>query len=128
MTLINTRVHGILDYLVSLIVIASPWIFGFAKGGSETWVPVCLGAMSVVYSLMTNYELGVVRVISMRTHLGLDFTSGLVLALSPWIFGFSNTVYVPHLILGVLEIGAALMTDPATFKKHRAGVSHQQPR
>jgi hypothetical protein len=37
--------------------------------------------------------------------------SGILLAASPWIFGFADTVYLPHLILGIAEIGAALMTQ-----------------
>jgi hypothetical protein len=59
---------------------------------------------------MTNYELGVVKTLSMKTHLTLDIMSGIFLAASPWIFGFADTVYMPHLIFGILEIGASLMT------------------
>ncbi|MEJ7827105.1 MAG: SPW repeat protein [Segetibacter sp.] len=36
--------------------------------------------------------------------------SGILLAASPWIFSFADTVYIPHLIFGLLEIGASLMT------------------
>jgi hypothetical protein len=117
MKIINTRVHGMLDYLVSLILIGAPWILNFSHDGAETWVPVILGAASIVYSLITSYEFGVTKMISMRTHLGLDIASGIVLALSPWIFGFSDLVYMPHLIFGVLEIGVALMTDPSPYNE-----------
>ena len=82
-------------------------------------MPVALGASALVYSLMTDYELGATRTISMRTHLTLDLLSGLVLAASPWIFGFADRVYLPHLVLGIFEIGAALMTSrtPSTARK-----------
>jgi hypothetical protein len=125
MKVINTRVHGILDYLVSLILIASPWVLGFSRGGAETWVPVALGVAAILYSLITSYELGVARMLSMRTHLGLDIASGIVLALSPWIFHFSDLVYMPHLIFGILEIGVALMTDPSTYKQHQGNIAGQ---
>ena len=110
MRFIPTRVHGVLDYLVGALLIAAPWILGFSRGGAETWVPVILGAGALVYSLSTNYELGVVRRIPMGTHLGLDAASGLLLAVSPWLFGFSAFVFWPHLILGIFEIVAALTT------------------
>lgn len=110
MRFIPTRVHGILDYIVGLLLIASPWVFNFARGGAETWVPVILGAGALVYSLFTNYELGAVKRISMGAHLGLDAASGLLLAASPWLFGFSDFVYLPHLILGLFEIIAAVST------------------
>jgi hypothetical protein len=89
---------------------------------------VILGVSAIIYSLLTNYELGVSRMISMRTHLMLDLMSGILLAASPWLFGFADYVWEPHLILGILEIGAALMTrrepahGPAT--QHRTAHGH----
>jgi hypothetical protein len=100
-----------LDYLLGALLIAAPWLFGFAAGGAETWVPVILGAGAIGYSLFTDYELGLVRKIPMGTHLGLDAGSGILLAASPWIFGFAELVYLPHLILGLVEIAAALTTQ-----------------
>lgn len=120
MRFISTKVHGVLDFLVAIILIASPWVLGFARQGTETWVPVILGASAIIYSLITNYELGMAKMISMRTHLGLDMMSGTFLALSPWIFGFNDIVYLPHLVLGILEIGAAVTTDPTPYTSNRA--------
>ena len=110
MKIIGTKTHGYLDYIMGILLIASPWIFDFDRGGAETWVPVILGAGMILYSLFTDYELGMSRQISMRTHLTLDMAGGALLAVSPWLFGFADYVYVPHLVLGILEIGAALMT------------------
>jgi hypothetical protein len=107
---IPTRIHGIADYLLGLLLVAVPWLFGFADGGAETWVPVVLGVGVVLYSLLTDYELGLVRRIPMRTHLMLDLAGGVVLAASPWVFGFADRVWLPHLVFGLLEIGAALFT------------------
>jgi hypothetical protein len=111
MRVISTKAHGVLDYMMGVLLIASPWLFGFATGGPEQWIPVALGVSALIYSLLTNYEMGAVRTISMSTHLTLDLMSGILLAASPWIFGFADTVYLPHLILGLAEIGAALMTQ-----------------
>lgn len=111
MRFISTKVHGALDYLVAILLIASPWLFGFAEGGAETWVPVILGAGTIVYSLLTAYELGAVAAISMKTHLMIDFMAGLVLIVSPWLFGFAEYVWIPHVVFGIVEIGAALMTE-----------------
>lgn len=110
MRFIPTRIHGMMDYAIGLLLIAAPWLFGFARGGAETWIPVLLGAGALLYSMMTNYELGMARVISMPTHLMLDAGSGLFLAVSPWLFGFASWVWAPHLVLGLIEVGAALMT------------------
>jgi hypothetical protein len=119
MKILSTRVHGVIDYVMSFLVMVSPWILGFARGGVETWVPVIMGAMGLIYSACTNYELGVVRKLSMRTHLMLDYVSGALLAASPWLFGFSEYVSLPHLIMGIMEIVAAMVTDPVPATSYR---------
>jgi hypothetical protein len=111
MKIISTRVHGILDYLMGVVLIAAPWLLDFNRGGAETWVPVALGAGVILYSLFTNYEYSISKSIPMKTHLTLDVISGAFLAASPWIFNFDEFVYLPHLILGILEIGAGAMTE-----------------
>lgn len=111
--LIPTRVHGILDYAMGLLLIVLPFLPGFPRlggNGIETWLPIVLGAGALVYSLLTNYELGLFKALPMPLHLGLDFMSGALLAASPWLFGFHDTVYLPHLLLGLAEVGAALLT------------------
>lgn len=116
MRLLPTRLHGILDYLMGLLLIAAPWLFGFADGGAETVVPVALGVATLGLSLFTDYELGLVRRIPMAAHLMVDLGSGLLLAASPWLFGFADGtattagVWAPHLVFGLLEVGAALLT------------------
>jgi hypothetical protein len=112
MKILSTKAHGVLDYLMGVLLLAAPWLFDFAQGGAETWVPVILGASTILYSLFTNYEMGVSRQISMRTHLTLDTISGFFLAASPWIFGFNEIVYLPHVILGLVELAVVAMTDP----------------
>jgi hypothetical protein len=114
MRVIPTRIHGILDYAVSALLIASPWLFGYDEGGMETWLPVVLGAGAIGYSLLTDYDLGAVRTIPMPVHLALDAGSGLLLAVSPWLFGFDDRIWAPHLLLGLFEIAAAVMTETRT--------------
>ena len=122
MQVIPTRVHGMMDYMIGALLIAAPWLFGFDRGGAETWVPVALGASVILYSLMTDYELGAVRVLPMGTHLMLDLMSGILLAASPWLFGFADYVWMPHLLLGLFEIGAALTTQKVPTHRRAAGV------
>ena len=120
MKFIETKTHGYLDYIVGALLIAAPWIFDFDRGGAETWVPVVVGAATIIYSLLTDYEMGASRQISMRTHLMLDLIGGALLAASPWIFDFDEYVWQPHLIVGILEIGVALFTkrQPTNERVH----------
>ena len=108
-----TRIHGMLDYLLGALLIASPWLFGFADGGAEQWAPVVLGVFVLLYSLFTDYECGVIKRLPMRVHLLLDAASGLLLAASPWLLGFADEVRIPHVALGTLEIVLAALTRRA---------------
>lgn len=128
MRFIPTRTHGMVDYIVGILLIAAPWLFDFARGGAETWIPVIVGAGAILYSLLTDYELSAARKIPMTTHLWLDALAGAFLALSPWLFGFADFVYLPHLIIGIAEIGMALMTKtiPETEHAHRDHGVHRE--
>lgn len=129
MRVIPTHIHGYIDYVIGIVLIAAPWLLGFAAGGAETWVPVVIGASVIVYSLVTDYELGIMPGISMDTHLLLDGIGGLVLALSPWIFGFAELVWIPHLVVGILEVLTASMTErvPATGPRARRRATGGRP-
>lgn len=124
MRFIPTRIHGVLDYLMGVVLVVVPWLPGFYRGGIETWLPVILGIGILVYSMFTNYELGVIHQIPMNVHLGLDLVGGILLAASPWLFGFAGYVWAPHLILGICEIGASLTTQTTPGVHGRHGRPH----
>lgn len=109
--IIPPRIHGVLDYLVGALLIALPWLFGVDGGGGRTLIPVLLGAGTIVYSLFTDYQLGLVRRIPLRVHLGLDAAAGLFLIAAPFLFSFARDVMDPYLAIGVLEVVAAVATD-----------------
>lgn len=115
MRFIPTRVHGAIDYLTGLVLIMAPFVLGFADNGPAQWVPMIIGAGILIMSIMTDYELSLAKVIPMPLHLGVDAAGGLLLAVSPWLFGFADQVFWPHLIIGILEIGASLTTRTTPY-------------
>jgi hypothetical protein len=123
MRMVGTRVHGLLDYLMGIALIGAPLLLNLAPDGPETWVPAVLGIIGIAYSLFTNYELSIWKIISVRTHLLLDLVAGIILCISPWLFGFSHLVWVPHLMLGIIVVCLSLVTKPrpsATYRDKRA--------
>lgn len=111
MHIIPTRLHGVLDYAMGAFLIVAPYLLGFADGAATQYVPQALGFATLLMSLVTDYELSIAKLIPMPVHLGVDIASGLLLAVSPWLFGFADRIFWPHLILGIAEVGAALMTQ-----------------
>ena len=116
MKFIPTFVHGLTDYLGGILLLVAPNLFGFAdEGGAAVWVPRVLGVVTLLQALITNYELGAAKLMSMRMHLMNDYVVGAVLAASPWIFGFANRggseAWMPHLILGILIVVTSALTE-----------------
>ncbi|MBS1303446.1 hypothetical protein [Loktanella sp. SALINAS62] len=108
--MINTRTHGIIDYVTGALLLVAPYLFGFANGGAAQWVPQLIGAVIIIMSLVTRYELSVAKVIPLKVHLGADLVTGILLAVSPWLFGFASLIWWPHLLVGLLEIVVVALT------------------
>ncbi len=110
MKLFSTKVHGVLDYLTSATLPALPRMLGWSQG--VTTLLTVAGGSALVYSLLTRYELGLVKVLPMKAHLALDFMSGATLCAGPLLFPDEETSVKGALIgLGLFEIGASLMTE-----------------
>jgi hypothetical protein len=123
---IPTGIHAYFDYVGGIVLLAAPFIFGFFNGGGPAViVPMVLGVGLILYSLLTNYELGIpgVKFIPMWVHLVLDFVASAFLALSPFIFGFINktpNVWLPHIVAGIGVILLVLVTQTRYQTKVRA--------
>src|SRR5215212_7468220 len=100
---ITTKVHGMLDYPVGLLLLFAPNLFGFADAGeAAVWVPRLIGIVTLVQSFFTRYELGAVKALSMRMHLMNDYIAGAFLTASPFLFGFyrlEQRMWLPHVVL-----------------------------
>lgn len=115
MRFISTKVHGTMDYISGLLIIISPWLFGFNDGSVAQWVVVIIGVVLMLTSILTNYETGVMKVMSMPAHLTMDVIAGIVLVVSPWLFGFADRVIWPYVIFGLFEIAAGLTTKKTPY-------------
>jgi hypothetical protein len=109
MRFLPTMIHGVLDYLVGLLVIVLPFALGLQ--GSQKWTLVLLGLLVIVYSVLTDYELGLVRYLRIRFHLLLDAIFGLAMLLMPWLLDFPANARWPNYVLGVLALALVAVTD-----------------
>jgi hypothetical protein len=110
MTLIPTRVHGMIDYAVAALVTLAPWLFGFSDHRVATIVTVLFGVAAFAYSVLTDYELGLYRVLAMRLHLVIDVIWSLGLIVSPWLFGFAGRIAWPHVAVGLAGLAVTALT------------------
>jgi hypothetical protein len=124
MRFMSTRAHGMMDLVLAPVLIALPFALGLDVRSPDGWIFLLLGIAMLGLIVFTDYESGLLGRISTGTHLTIDVLSGALLALSPWLFGFSHRIWVPHLLFGLLELGGSLTTrrQPSPIT-HRSAVS-----
>ncbi|HVL52131.1 MAG TPA: hypothetical protein VM754_11580 [Actinomycetota bacterium] len=116
MKFLPTKIHGVLDYLVGIALIAAPTIFGFREvGGPAVVIPTVIGIVLIAYSVFTNYEWGIVKKVPMGYHLLVDYLASGFLAVSPFVFGFADrglNVWLPHTVVGLTVIAVVMVSKP----------------
>jgi hypothetical protein len=115
MKIISTKIHSYLDYITGISFLAAPMLLTFQDSPAAIWTLMAAGGVILSMSIFTNYEGGLIREVPISVHLNADIITGLLLAASPWIFGFSDHIYLPHLILGLFEFAAAILTSRNAF-------------
>ena len=120
MKLFSTRVHGVLDYLTAGMLFALPRVFGWSEAVTRLLTNASIGTL--VYSVLTRYELGLIKVLPMKGHLTLDALSGGLLCAAPFTFLDEDTPVTGALVgLGAFEIMAALITETEPSFGEQAG-------
>lgn len=110
LSILSTKAHAVWDYLAGPVLISSPWLFGFANDLRATWPIVVAGGLVLLLATVTDYEGGLIREVLMTLHLGFDRLIGALLGASPWLLGFADRVYWPHLSLGLALLLMGLLT------------------
>jgi hypothetical protein len=107
---ITTKMHGVLDYATSGTLMMLPGVLRAGSGASRMLMGAA--ASSVAYSLITRYELGLVPLLPMPTHLKLDAGSALAFLAAPLFFR-SETARTRIALgaVGVMEMGVVLLSQ-----------------
>jgi hypothetical protein len=114
MKLISPRTHSIIGFIVGIALIFAPNIFGFNDiGGAAIIIPRILGVIVVLSELTVKGSFSGMGFVPMTPHLTMDVIMGAFLAVSPWLFSFSDkgtNAWLPHLVVGIAMMGYALET------------------
>jgi hypothetical protein len=112
---IDSTLHGATDYTVgTLLLTAFPKLAGIEGTSSARQIRIA-GAAHAGYSTLTNYPLGIVKVIPYKVHLALDAFGAIALAATPFVtgqFAKGRKHWVPHVALTAFELASLAMSDP----------------
>ena len=112
---IDATLHGVTDYTVgATLTTLFPRLAGI-EGTRAAGQIRTAGAIHAGYSTITDYPLGVVRLLPFKAHLAIDALGAIALAATPWITGQwrrGRREWLPHLALGLFELASLALTDP----------------
>ena len=112
---VDATLHGVVDYNAgTLLVSAFPRLVGLSGTRSGRQIRVS-GAVHAAYSTLTDYPLGVLKLIPFQAHLVLDAVGAVALAAAPFVSGEYRRGprhWVPHVALAGFELASLAMTDP----------------
>ena len=113
---IDSTLHGLTDYQVGAVLMTVfPKLAGIEGTRSATQVRLS-GASHLAYSTLTDYPLGMAKVIPYKVHLALDAIGAVAIAATPFVTGQwteGRKQWVPHVALAAFELMSLLMTDPS---------------
>lgn len=102
MKFITKRIHAFLDYPVALTLMIFPFILGLGQSNPiALYLSVFTGIAAFLLSLLTDHDLGVLKVIPYKIHLIVDFTVAIVFIISPFIFSFKGIDMYYYLANGI---------------------------
>lgn len=118
MRLLTPRIHGILDYVVAIVLIVAPFMLGFvATNIFALCISLVLGTVLLSYSLITDYTYSLFGAVSFRIHLVFDTLAGLGLLAAPYIFGFTGSVAVYYVAMGIGLVMVVALTGPSARRR-----------
>jgi hypothetical protein len=122
---IDSTLHGATDYSVGAMLTTVFPRLARIEGTRAGRQVRAAGAIHAGYSALTNYPLGLVKLIPYKAHLAIDAIGALALAATPFATGQHRegpSQWVPHVGLCAFELVALLMSDPTGKGDYKADV------
>ena len=112
---VDATLHGVTDYTVgTFLMTAFPKVANLEGTESASQVRIA-GAIHAGYSTVTDYPVGIVKLVPFKVHLAIDALGALALGALPFVtgqFAKGRRHWVPHVALCAFELASLAMTDP----------------
>jgi len=123
---IPTTFYAIIQYIGSIVLISSPWLFGFDNvGGASLFIPILMGVFLLLIAVFSDNKLGFIQVFPMQMNLFLAMMAGFLLLVGPGLYGFYDEIWAPHVILGGLFFFCSIFTQNSPFTTQPHEMMHE---
>ena len=114
------RTYNIVDYAAAVALIAIPFLFGFNEITVARNAFIVFGLVLFGYSLLTNYEYSLSKIIPMGLHMCLNFALGVAIYFAPYYLGYRLLLNMPqiliHMFTGLFMVGLIFFSRVKTEK------------
>ena len=88
---VTRTVHAYLDYAVALSLMALPFVLSLGTTNPlAKWLAVITGVAAFILTVLTDHELGVIKVLPYWFHVAVDRLVGVTFIAAPFILGFTG--------------------------------------
>lgn len=119
--LLPAWLHAVADYAVGASLIVAALVVHGSTGARATGVVV--GAVVLIVSMLTQYPLGVVKVLPFTVHSAGDYLAAALLLAAPFALNFSHgdtALSILYIVAGVAVLGVSLITNYQYGPKRQA--------
>jgi hypothetical protein len=110
MKMISPKFHAVLDYLLVMLLLASPDIFGLSKTAST--LAYALGIIHFLLTVSTNFSGGIFKIIHLKLHGIIEFFISVSLVILAFTLFKGNLVdEIFYACLGLLILIIFTLTD-----------------
>lgn len=103
---ISLNTHALLDAVLMGLLLLSPWVYEYTNHEEATQCAVGLVVMGMGLNLVTDYPLGLIRIVPVFLHRLVELASPVMFIAIPWAF-FSDAGMMP-IISTIVGVGIIL--------------------
>lgn len=107
--------HGIVEYLLGLVFVAAPFLFGFDEDVA-VGLSLLVGLGFLGFAACTEGPTGMVNQISLTIHVIADYAIVVLLIAAPFLFGFTGEAASTAFFL-IMGIGFLMMCIGTRFRE-----------
>ena len=107
---ISTGAHGLIDYIAAGTLVTLPGVLGLSP--KLTRALQMIGLKKLIYTMLTQHEMGIIKLIPMKTHLAIDAASGATLCALPFLLDEKDDAAMALCIgMGLNELALSVSTE-----------------
>jgi hypothetical protein len=112
MKVLNSKLHGMIDYVVVAFLWLSPTLFGLSH--TVSLLTYALGGVHLTLTMLTNFHYGVFKIIPLKVHGLIELIVGIALIASPLAMANIGERFIDHyffMFCGLAVLATWAITD-----------------